>query len=289
MASGVPNSKRFKGSKEDLIAKILDDFEGLLEIDKNLADRTVKQHTRNIKKFLKFVDKPLAQIGKEEIRNWLRKWKENYATSTYANKVKSLRVFFRDHLRSDIAENLSMPQPQPNNDSPPSKEQIQELYEAMDSIRDKTALLMFATTGLRRNELFSLTKEDIDFDKRMIVPGKNSRTKRTYVTFYSEEAEKHLEEYLNEKDIENELFSIRPRSSNRIFRKYSKKAGIETITPQDLRKWFSEELRDKGVSGEHIDAFCGRVPQSVLARHYTDFSPDRLKEVYGKADLKVLK
>jgi len=29
-----------------------------------------------------------------------------------------------------------------------------------------------------------------------------------------------------------------------------------------------------------VDAFCGRVPQSVLARYYTDFSPERLKETY---------
>lgn len=26
------------------------------------------------------------------------------------------------------------------------------------------------------------------------------------------------------------------------------------------------------------DAFCGRAPTSVLARRYTDFSPDKLRE-----------
>ncbi|MFP4006275.1 MAG: phage integrase N-terminal SAM-like domain-containing protein [Candidatus Hadarchaeia archaeon] len=109
MASSDLNLEIYKDVKEDLIAKIMDDFEGLLEIDKNLSGRTVKQHTRNIERFLKSVDKPLAKIGKKDIRNWLRKWKEDYAPSTYANKVKSLRVFFRDHLGSDIAENLSMP------------------------------------------------------------------------------------------------------------------------------------------------------------------------------------
>jgi hypothetical protein len=30
------------------------------------------------------------------------------------------------------------------------------------------------------------------------------------------------------------------------------------------------------------------VPKSVLARHYTDFSPEELKEVYEKAGLDVL-
>jgi hypothetical protein len=36
------------------------------------------------------------------------------------------------------------------------------------------------------------------------------------------------------------------------------------------------------------DAFCGRVPRSVLARHYTDFSPERLKRIYDGAGLRVL-
>ena len=38
----------------------------------------------------------------------------------------------------------------------------------------------------------------------------------------------------------------------------------------------------------YVDAFCGRVPRSVLARHYTDFSPQKLKEIYEKAKLRVL-
>ncbi|KXB07323.1 hypothetical protein AKJ52_00505 [candidate division MSBL1 archaeon SCGC-AAA382C18] len=276
---------QLKRKKKD---KIIEDFQSMLEIDKNLAERTVNQHKRNIKQFLKFVDVSPEYIGKSDIRNWLRKWKENYARSTYANKVKSLRVFFRDYLKSDLAESLSMPQPQPSSDGPPTKDQIRNLYEALDTLRDKTILLMFATTGLRRNELMGLSEKNIDFAKRMVTPNKNSRTKRTYVTFYNNEAEDHLEKYLSEKDIEEEIFPIRPRSVNRIFRKRSKEAGLETVTPQDLRNWFTEELRKKKISGEYIDAFCGRLPRSVRGKHYTDYSPERLKEVYEEADLKVL-
>jgi len=36
-----------------------------------------------------------------------------------------------------------------------------------------------------------------------------------------------------------------------------------------------------------VDAFCGRVPQSVLARHYTDFSPERLKDIYDQGGLRI--
>ena len=43
-----------------------------------------------------------------------------------------------------------------------------------------------------------------------------------------------------------------------------------------------------GVSDRYIDAFCGRMPKSVLARHYTDYNPGRLKRIYERANLKVL-
>lgn len=41
-----------------------------------------------------------------------------------------------------------------------------------------------------------------------------------------------------------------------------------------------------GVPDRYVDAFCGRVPRSV--GEYTDFSPEKLKEIYDKAGLKVL-
>ena len=44
-----------------------------------------------------------------------------------------------------------------------------------------------------------------------------------------------------------------------------------------------------GVPDRYVDAFCGRVPRNVLARHYTDFSSEKLKEIYDKANLKVFK
>jgi len=57
---------------------------------------------------------------------------------------------------------------------------------------------------------------------------------------------------------------------------------------QLLRLWFiSEMARPKAPDG-YVDAFCGRVPMSIPAMHYTDYSPETLKEIYDKASLKVL-
>ena len=85
----------------------------------------------------------------------------------------------------------------------------------------------------------------------------------------------------------DELFSISERQYRRIWKVAKDKTGIR-ITPQMLRDWFCEEMSRLGVADRYIDAFCGRTPKSVLARHYSDYSPEKLKRIYDKAELRVL-
>ena len=155
----------------------------------------------------------------------------------------------------------------------------------------KALFLFYATTGLRSKEVLSLKIGDIDFEKRMIVPKKTtSRTKRMWVTFYNEEAERALREYLGSfrgLNKEERLFPVTEEYFKRRYEKFERETGIK-ITPQILREWFACEMGRLGVPDRYVDAFCGRVPRSVLARHYTDFSPERLKEIYDRAHLKVL-
>jgi intergrase/recombinase len=67
----------------------------------------------------------------------------------------------------------------------------------------------------------------------------------------------------------------------------SRKLGIH-ITAKSLRDFFSSELGESGVPDRYVDVFQGRTPKKILARHYTDYKPERLKAIYDKADLKVL-
>ena len=61
------------------------------------------------------------------------------------------------------------------------------------------------------------------------------------------------------------------------------------ISAHTLRSVSAREMNKAGVQDRYIDAFCGRVPQSILARHYRDYSPDVLKEIYDRVNIKILK
>jgi integrase len=150
--------------------------------------------------------------------------------------------------------------------------------------------LLYATTGSRRDEVLSLKLENIDFEKRMITPNNHDgETKKPWVSFYNEEAEQALKEYLaaKKKSRSERLFPMQRNEVVALWKSASDKTGID-ITPQKLRQWFCSEMLRLGVSETYVDAFCDRVPKSVLARHYTDFSPVGLGQAYDKAGLRIL-
>jgi intergrase/recombinase len=86
---------------------------------------------------------------------------------------------------------------------------------------------------------------------------------------------------------EDRLFNISDRQYKKIWKTAKERSGVR-ITAQKLREWFCCEMGNLGVSDRYINAFCGRTPKSVLARHYTDYNPVRLRTIYENANLKVI-
>ena len=169
----------------------------------------------------------------------------------------------------------------------PSKDDLQTFYEALDNPKYKTAFLFAATSGLRSSELCQLTMDDIDEDKRILVPDKDSKTKQTWLTLYNHEAAEAFEAFKPErKDRDERVFQTSKQPLNRKFRHVSKDTGVK-VTVQMLRRWFATEMSRCGVDATYIDAFCGRTPSSVLEKHYLDYSPEGLKEIYDEAGLTV--
>jgi len=262
-------------------------FEKFCLIDLQLLESTAKVHSRLIRKFLEAIGKNPLEVKKEDLRSYLLKIKRNSSPSTYKNVLSALKRFYRDYLGSDLLNGFKFPRIafKPI-EKLPSKAELQRFFRALENPRDRALFLLYASSGLRKSEILSLTlsDSDIDFEKRMLSPKKpGNHSKHVYISFYNSEAEKELKNYLKtRKNNSSRLFPISGKQINRIFRKASEKSGVR-VQPQILRRWFSSELGRLGIPDRYIDAFCGRVPKSVLARNYTDFSPEKLKEIYDKA------
>jgi integrase/recombinase XerD len=270
------------------INKLLKDFEMFCKVDLQLADLSIRNHLREIKRFLRTTKLNPYTLTKSDLRSYLSPFSEK---NPYVYKIvlAAMKRFFRDFLkRADVVEDLRFPKYPFEPKKIPSKEELKEFYKLLEDDRERALFLMFATTGLRRSEVLNLKIEDIDFEKRMVIPKAHyGRTKRAWVSFFNEECQEVLKRYLaTRKDKNPKLFPLARATLWKIFGR-GRKIGIN-LNPQILREWFCSEMGRLGVPDRYVDAFCGRVPRSVLAKHYTDFSPEKLKEIYDKADLKVL-
>jgi len=270
-----------------LIHKEIDDFNNFMLIDLQLNISTVKGHIREVRKFLNFVkNRPLSR---EIIREYLmlHRSKSSYV---YKNVLSAIKRFVRDYLELEqMVSTFKFPKHIYRPKIIPTREEIRRFYESLDSLKEKALFLMYATTGLRHRELLSLTFNDVDFNSKTITPKKsNQTTKKVWCTFYNEETKRVLMEYLeSRKDNNQKLFPFDHNKFDELWRKGKERTEIH-ITPQVLREFFCQQMGELGVPDRYIDAFCGRVPRSILARHYTDYSPVRLKRIYDKAKLRVL-
>jgi integrase/recombinase XerD len=203
----------------------------------------------------------------------------------------ALKVFFRDFLElPQVVSSFKFPHQVFKPKQIVNKEQVKQFYECLGTTKEKALFMLYATTGLRREEILSLKPENIDFNKRMITPNNHEgETKKSWVSFYNDEAERVLKEYLSTKkhSRSQRLFPMQRDEVVELWKAAREETGID-ITPQKLRQWFCSEMMRLGVSETYVDAFCGRVPKSVLARHYTDSSPEKLNEIYERANLSML-
>ncbi|WP_152418664.1 tyrosine-type recombinase/integrase [Halorubrum distributum] len=238
-----------------------------------------------IGRLLDHVGKPPSRITQDEIAAQLDT-EDDVSDATRLNIIGALRMFFRDFLNGDVADAFEMASKSAN-PTVPSNDDLQTFYEALENPKYKAAFLFAATSGLRSSELCQLTMDDIDEDKRMIVPDKDSKTKQTWVTFYNDEAAEAFEAFKPERESgDDRVFQTTKQPLNRKFRHVSEEVGVK-VTVQKLRRWFATEMSRCGVDAKYIDAFCGRTKSSVLEKHYLDYSPERLREIYDEAGLTV--
>jgi integrase len=274
---------------------LLSKFKEFCEIDLQLSRRTVDNssgHLFQVRRFLETINKHPSQVSAEDIRSYLATFRDKSAY-TRANVLKSLKRFFRDFLKMpQVVESFKFPKRSYTPKTVPSKEDLKRFFDALENDRDRAFFLLAASSGLRRSELLNLSLDDLDPKSRTVIP-KNSHitgtTKNSWVSCFNEEASTYLKRYLETRQTSDDkrLFPVTEFAFRKMFDKANRKTGLH-ITPQVLREWFCCQLGELGVPDRYVDALCGRTPKSILARHYTDYSPDKLKRIYDKTDLRVL-
>jgi len=281
-ACNVTGLGRIEATSEVLVA-----FKRWLA-DRGYSRRTQTDYPQRLRHLVK-----LTGGGVNEVREFLKKLRDEGRFSRYSTYLKAVIAYSRFVNQPNPLSDFKFPhvyQPKRIVET----EELRRFYYAIKSVKMRAFFLVLASSGLRRGEVLSLTLDDVDFKNRMITPRCHTgKTKKAWFSFYNEEAEQALKEWLEERAKDK-----RYQKTNKIFpwdlsdfkREWAqiRKASNTQLRPKDLRDWFSQEMGERGVPDRYIDALQGRVPQSILARHYSDYSPKRLKAIYEQASLRIL-
>ena len=256
-------------------------FEEYLLINLRLSKSTVTSTMMRIRAFLRRGDVSYQTI-KEHLKYYLNK-----APATYNAELKTLHRLMKYLKDESILYDFSYAPVDVFPQETPTNEQVRIGFESLKTTLQKAVYLFIATSGLRKSEMLNLTKRQVDFETRAIIPKHFTRTKRSGITFINEEALFWLKKYLSSReDSDSKLFKISDRQWRNLWNTVNENLDIR-ITAKKLRLWHSVELGELGVGDRYIDTFQGRAPRSTLAKHYTSRGLDRLKAVYDSAGLKI--
>ena len=141
-----------------------------------------------------------------------------------------------------------------------NREQVSDLLNRVDNVRDKAIIALFTESGLRLSELAGIRPEDIDWqDQTIRVMGKGRKEALAPLGSMSQ---KYLKEWFREHRSNGNIWGLNkwgiismlrrlekssglpcnPHVFRRTFACLLRKAGLDVITIKDLGRWESLEM-----------------------------------------------
>lgn len=281
------------------LSNYLTKFKNYLSIEKGRSPGTIKEYSRKIIFFLKFLEKnKIKKINDEAIYNFrVFLTKKGLTLRTQAYYLIALRNFFKFLQKRNIniynPNKIELPKIPEREINILSDEELERFLsspqgENLKSLRDRAILETLFSTGLRVSELCSLNR-DLDLNKgEIIIKGKGGKTR---IVFLSKTAIFYLEKYLKKRtDQEPALFislaknskfkRLTSRAIEKIINYYAKKAGLlKKIVPHTLRHQFATDLLKAGADLRAIQMLLGHKNLQTT-QIYTHLTNKELKEIH---------
>lgn len=261
----------------------IEEYQKFARNELGIEDLTIRNQKAAITNFLAHSK---GVINKQTVKSYLD---SQDSPSWKSNQLKALRRYIRDFLHLgrwiedfDFAKSKAKPK------EIPTDEQLLEFVNELP-YQIQMVFLVLHNSGLRIGEVMKLKVKDIDFETNMINASDlhTGITKSSWISFITRQTAKNLKQYLDINKIagkpESHVFPISQRSVQSAFKNTSEYVGY-SITPHLLRTIFAEKCTQANIQEKYINAFCGRVSQGILAKHYTDYSPTKLREQYDKVE-----
>jgi integrase/recombinase XerD len=248
-----------------------------------LSSQWQSQCTLWLKEYLDVVS---WKIDEDRTLAYYKQLKETSSVTYYRKKVYQIRKFL-EYLKVEWASTIKLP-PEPEYfPKRVSQDAIQEIlshYESHQFFKQiKAIILLGCSSGMRAEELYQLTPNNIDLENRIVriihdpENGQTTKTQRSRISFFNVDAQQALSEYLEYFNNGNQLKILFCQSHIiRIFRD-------SPVKIKDLRKFFSQEWDRRGGPTSIKKILMGHsLKGDVDLMHYNCQSEEDLKKIYDK-------
>ena len=283
-----------------------------LEVERNCSELTIKSYREDLEALLEYfeddsgaVPRP-ADISTTDLRTYVAAMTEvDYAKTTVARRLASLRSFFRFAQREGLVEDnpakpLRNPRKQRKLPHFLSSGELGQLLKAPPAnealgLRDRAILETMYSAGLRVSELVAVNDGDVDLSHGIVrVRGKGRKERLAPIGSF---AQKAIQRWLKKRKLaagvpdgrDAPMFTnkfgrrITTRSVGRMLEKYLKVTGLDLrTTPHTLRHSFATHLLDHGADIRSVQELLGHKSLATT-QIYTHVSTAGLKKVYEKA------
>jgi len=179
-------------------------------------------------------------IGTERVAEFLHRHWAEASPPTRANRLHAVRSFFRwavdeGRMAANPAAAIRPPRGRQAERQAHSRNEIQQIIGAQETLRDQVAIQLLARLGLRKNELRVLRIKDIDLGAGLItVHGKGGKQAVLPIGF---------------KDLRRDLYLhiTAERRQPDEYLLYPKQARTRPMDAASLHRWFKRALERAGV------------------------------------------
>lgn len=272
---------------------------------RGFAPRTVESYTGHIRYYL-----TMDNIDQPDFINFLLHLRDDrkFTLATVSSYFSSLSTFY-DYLEyENIVQHNPVPKfrrrylrrykrhHRPETRQLITVDQMSDLIREADTLLYKTIIIFLAKTGIRRQELVTLDRSDINLEQNTILL-KPTPKRSNRLIFFDDETKCFLKVYLNTRLDSNPALFVGSQNKNRIdedriyeaVTRYANRCGFhnpkghlhEKFTPHCCRHWFTTHLRRSGMSREFIQELRGDSRDGAIDI-YDHITPDELKAGYLK-------
>jgi len=242
---------------------------------------------------MRFLEACSYQLDDNRIIIYIKQLKQQYSAETVRKHILAIRRFLK-FINYPLADSIKIPNVPERRKTVIKPHHIRNLINEIDEkvkyaplrLKARAAILLSATSGMRAEEVYKLSLDNIDLENRMIfIPAEISKSYKDRITFFSEETKEILLAY----------FESNP-DPTKLFTKYSLRRAFDKLNTslrmKHMRKFFSQQSDRLGMPTAVKKILMGHVvgdDDFVVVRggdvdlsHYDFQDEEELKKIYDK-------